>query len=63
MIGLLPFMAPVYAVIIAIVIYFGIKLFVGRRQKQMATDIGEGLCAECGSKIIDKKCPECSKLE
>lgn len=63
MIGLLPFMAPVYAVIIAILIYFGIKLYVGRRQKQIAHDVGEGICADCGAKIIDKKCPECSKLE
>jgi len=60
MIGLLPFMAPVYAVIIAILIYFGIKVFVGRRKRMIQSDVGEGICAECGTKIIDKKCPNCS---
>jgi len=59
MIGLLPFMAPVYAVIIAILIYFGIKVFVGRRKQMIQSDIGEGICADCGTKIINKKCPNC----
>ena len=63
MIGLLPFMAPVYAVIIAILIYFGIKVFVGRRQRQIESDVGEGICVDCGSKIINKKCTNCNKLE
>ena len=31
MLGLLPFLAPIYAVIIAIGIFFGIKLFVKNR--------------------------------
>ena len=60
MIGLLPFMAPVYAVIIAILIYFGIKVFVGRRKRMIQSDVGEGICADCGATIIDKKCPRCS---
>lgn len=60
MIGLIPFMAPIYAVIIAILIYFGIKLYVGRRKRQIESDVGEGICAECGSRIVDKKCPQCS---
>ncbi len=60
MIGLLPFMAPIYAVVIAILIYFGIKVFVGRRKKMIQSDVGEGICADCGTKIINKKCPNCS---
>ena len=61
MVGLMPFMPPIYAIIIAIAIYFGIKVFVGRRKKLMAKEIGEGYCAECGEKIIDKKCPSCDE--
>ena len=63
MIGLIPFTAPIYAVIIAIAIYFGIKVFVGRGKKIMQKQIGEGFCAACGEKIIDKKCPNCDKSE
>ena len=61
MIGLLPFLAPVYSVIIAIVAYFGIKVFVGRRKKLIQKDIGEGICAVCGARITNKLCPNCDK--
>ena len=59
MVGLIPFMPPIYAIIIAIAIYFGIKIFVGRRKKILDKKIGEGFCLECGEKIIGKKCPIC----
>ena len=59
MVGLIPFMQPIYAIIIAIAIYFGIKIFVGRRKKLLAQEMGEGYCAECGEKIVGKKCPNC----
>ncbi len=52
-------MAPIYAVLIVSVMYFGIKIYVGRKKKAIALDVGEGLCMECGSKIIHKKCPNC----
>jgi len=42
MLGLLPFLAPIYAVIIAIGIFFGIKLFVKNRQKFLENQIGDG---------------------
>jgi len=61
MIGLLPFMAPAYAVIIAILVYFGVKVYVGKRKRYMLEKFGEGLCANCGEKIINKKCPTCDK--
>ena len=61
MIGLTPFMAPVYAMIIAILIFFGFKIFVTKRKKTILGKIGEGLCANCGEKIINKKCPNCDK--
>lgn len=59
MIGLIPFIPIIYAVIIAISIYAGIKIFVGRRKKMLDKKIGEGFCLECGEKIMGKKCPNC----
>jgi phosphate/sulfate permease len=61
MIGMMPFIAPIYAVTIAIVIYFGVRVIVGRRKKQIRESIGEGVCAVCGQRIIDKKCTICDK--
>ncbi len=61
MIGLIPFMPPIYAAGIAIALYFGIKVFVGRRNKILQKEIGEGFCLECGEKIINNKCPSCDK--
>ena len=59
MVGLIPFMAPVYAVIIVAVMYFGIKVYVGKRKQMIERDVGEGICMECGSRVFDKKCPNC----
>ncbi len=59
MIGLTPFMAPIYAAIIGILLYFGIKVYVGRKRKMIEDDVGQGICLECGFKIIDDKCPNC----
>ena len=50
---------PIYAIIISVVIYVGIKIFVGRRKKMIAESVGEGLCLKCGEKVVDKKCPNC----
>ena len=52
---------PIYAIIISITIYFGIRIFVGRKKKMIERDIGEGICANCGSKIENKKCPICDR--
>ena len=59
MIGMLPFIAPVYAIVISVAIYFGVRVFVGRRKKQIQKAIGEGICAVCGQKIVNNKCPQC----
>ena len=59
MIGLMPFMAPVYAAVIVILMYFGIKFYVANRQRIIRKDVGEGICMECGSRVVDKKCPNC----
>ena len=60
MIGLIPFMTPIYAVIIVTLMYFGIKFYVGKRRKSIIDEVGEGICMECGSKIQNKKCPNCN---
>ena len=52
---------PVYAIIISIVIYFGIRVFIGRRKQMIEKQVGEGFCAKCGSKIENKKCPICDR--
>ena len=59
MVGMLPFLAPVYAAIIAIGLYFGVRLFVKKRKQQIKNSIGEGICATCGSRVIQRKCPVC----
>jgi len=59
MVGLLPFLAPVYAVAIAVSAYFGMRLFVKKRKQQIQKDVGEGICAVCGSRIIQNACPNC----
>ncbi|MEX0765140.1 MAG: hypothetical protein WEC35_07425 [Nitrosopumilaceae archaeon] len=61
MIGMLPFIAPIYAVGIAIAIYFGIKVFVGRKRRMIQKVVGEGICAVCGEKIVKNKCPNCDR--
>lgn len=57
----LPNIQPIYAVTIAIIIYFGVRVFVGRRKKQIQKSVGEGVCAVCGQRIIKNKCPNCDK--
>lgn len=44
---------------ISIAIYFGIKVFAGRRKKILVEKTGEGFCVECGEKVVNKKCPNC----
>jgi Flp pilus assembly protein TadB len=59
MIGMMAFLPPIYALVIAVLIYFGIKVFVGRRKRQIQREIGQGICAVCGAKITGGKCPKC----
>ena len=59
MIGMLPFIAPVYAIVISVAIYFGMRVFVGRRKIQIQKAMGEGMCAICGQRIVNNKCPQC----
>ena len=59
MVGMMAFLAPVYALAIAILLYFAMKVFVGRRKKQIEREVGAGICVTCGAKILDNKCPNC----
>lgn len=60
MIGLLGTGLPlIYSVIIAVAIYVGIKAYVGKRKHALAKQLGQGICADCGSKIEGIKCPKC----
>ena len=52
---------PIYAIIISLAIYFGIRIFVGRRKKMIEKEVGEGICVKCGSKIENQKCPICDR--
>jgi len=57
--GITQYIRLEYSALIGISLYFGIKVYVGRKRKMIENDVGEGVCMECGFKIIDKKCPNC----
>ena len=59
MVGLTPFTGLALAMVIVIIMFFGIKLYVKKRKQSIENDVGEGICMECGSKVLDKKCPQC----
>ena len=63
MLALIQYLGPAYSAIIVIGLYFGIKIYVGRKRQLIQQDVGEGICMECGFKIIDKRCPNCDELE
>ena len=62
MLGLIQYLGPAYSAIIVITLYFGIKVYVGKKRQLIQQDVGEGICMECGTKIINKRCPNCDKL-
>jgi len=59
MLALIQYLGPVYSALIVIGLYFGIKIYVGKKRQLIQRDVGEGICMECGSKIINKKCTNC----
>ena len=61
MVGMMAILPPIYAAVIAILVYFAIRVFVGRKKRRMETELGNGICAVCGEKIIEDKCPNCGK--
>ena len=63
MIALIQYLGPAYSAIIVIGLYFGIKIYVGKKRQLIMRDVGDGICMECGSKIINKKCMNCESEE
>ena len=63
MLGLIQYLGPAYSAIIVIGLYFGVKIYVGKKRQLIQQDVGEGICMECGSKINNKKCPNCDTFE
>ena len=59
MLGISPFLGIAYSAIISIGLFFGIKIFVAKKNQLIQQDVGEGICMECGSRIVDKRCPNC----
>ena len=63
MLGLIQYLGPAYSAIIVIGLYFGVKIYVGKKRQLIQQDVGEGICMECGSKITNKQCPNCDIFE
>ena len=63
MIALIQYLGPAYAAIIVIGLYFGIKIYVGKKRQLIMRDVGDAICMECGSKIVNKKCTNCDSEE
>ena len=63
MLALIQYLGPAYSAIIVIGLYFGIKIYVGKKRQLIQRDVGEGICMECGSKIINKICTNCDSAE
>ena len=63
MLALIQYLGPAYSAIIVIGLYFGIKIYVGKKRQLIQRDVGEGICMECGSKIVNKKCTNCDPVE
>jgi len=59
MLGLIQYLGPAYSAVIVIGLYFGIKIYVGKKRQLIEQDVGEGICMECGFKILNKTCPNC----
>ena len=63
MLGLIQYLGPAYSAIIVIGLYFGVKIYVGKKRQLIEQDVGEGICMECGSKIVNKLCSNCDASE
>ena len=57
--GIWTYIELAYAIAIGVAIFFGLKTFATQRKRSMDKLVGEGFCAECGEKIVEKKCPNC----
>ena len=50
----------VYAIGIGAALFFGMKTIAVRRQEGVEREVGEGLCAECGQRVVGGRCPDCA---
>ena len=57
--GITQYVPLQYSSLIGVLMFFGIKFYVTRKRQMIENDVGEGLCMECGFKIIENKCPNC----
>jgi len=57
--GITQYVPLQYSSLIGVLMFFGIKFYVSRKRQMIENDVGEGLCMECGFKIIENKCPNC----
>ena len=48
-----------YALGIGAGIFFGLKAITAGKQAAIKKQVGEGLCAECGEKVVKGICPNC----
>lgn len=48
-----------YALGIGAGIFFGLKAITISKQSHIKKQVGEGLCAECGEKVVKGRCPSC----
>lgn len=58
--GLLPLIGLAPSMAIGVAIFFGVKMFVKKRRESMLGNIGDGICADCGSPLRNQKCPNCN---
>lgn len=58
-VGLAAFLAPIFAIMGAVAVFFGIKAYSARRAKDLLGEAGLGVCAECGAILEKNGCPRC----
>ena len=57
--GITQYVPFYYSSLIGIGLFFAIKFYVYKKKERILNDVGEGVCMECGFRIIEKKCPNC----
>lgn len=57
--GITQYVPLLYSSLIGLLLFFGFKIYVHRKKKMIQNEVGDGICMECGFKIINKKCPNC----
>ena len=61
-VSLVYYLGYIYGIIASLLIYFGIRVFVGRqikKFKELAEKTLTYICEDCGHKFAGKECPKC----